>query len=61
MVALVDVQIAAVFEQRIQLEIPVIQRFTHQEVTAAVGTATPLFQHINVTIAVAIKIVRCIA
>ncbi|MNV41320.1 hypothetical protein D3C71_1329530 [compost metagenome] len=61
MILLIDEQRAAVFQQGVDLEIPVIQRFAYQEITAAVATAPSFFHHVDITVAVAIQIVRGIS
>ena len=57
MVVSTVIQRGTVLQQRIQLEVPVIQLLAEQEVTARVGSPASLFHHVDIAMAVAVEIV----
>ena len=61
MILLILEQRAAVFQQGIEFEIPVIKGFADQEVAAAAATAAPFLHHVDIAVAVAVKIVGGVA
>lgn len=57
MVATVVVQRRTVFQQGVELKIPVIKLLAQQEVAACVRAAATLFHHIDIAMAVAVEVV----